>query len=281
MIKGFYNIYEPAEGIFNIFEPAHVCSSLIIGKEKALLIDTGYGFGPIKELIGSLTGLPLIVVNTHGHVDHTGGNEFFDKVYINPVDIEVYLTYWKNQKRLIVEKFTSDTKEKGIRNVWPDNFDKEEYIRRKADNFIPLQDRQVFDLGDRKIEIIFLPGHTKGSALIFDWKTRILFAGDDIGNSLWIQFDESEPLYSYVRNLDILDAYPVEYIVNSHSEELLPAGFLNDLKQALRNLDIEKSRVFIHPRTKVLSKMYKEKVEGYSGFEVIYIVYNENNMNSL
>lgn len=277
-MNDYYTINKAGEGIYNIFEPAGVCSSLIIGTKKALLIDTGYGFENIKAAVTSLTSLPLTVANTHGHLDHTGGNEFFDKVYINWTDKEVYETYWKNHKRNIVEKFEQDTRAKGVSNVWPESFQKEEYINRKAENFIPLENGQIFDLGDRKVEAIFLPGHTKGSVLFFDWKTGILFTGDDIGNSLWIQFDVSEPLYSYAAKLDILRKYPVKYIVFSHNRDLLPGTFLDDLKKVIKNLTLEKSRVFVHPRTKALSKRYKEKVDGYSGVQYIYIVYDENNM---
>ena len=63
---------------------------LIIGREKALLIDTGNGYADIAEAVRKVTQLPLIVVNTHGHLDHTCGNYFFDQeIYIHPDDIEL------------------------------------------------------------------------------------------------------------------------------------------------------------------------------------------------
>jgi glyoxylase-like metal-dependent hydrolase (beta-lactamase superfamily II) len=46
---------------------------LIVGTEKALLIDTGFSIESLKEKIEEITMLPLILVNTHGHPDHCGG----------------------------------------------------------------------------------------------------------------------------------------------------------------------------------------------------------------
>jgi glyoxylase-like metal-dependent hydrolase (beta-lactamase superfamily II) len=59
---------------------------LVSGDERALLIDTGWGVGDLPGLVASLTSRPLLVVNTHGHPDHTFGNGQFERVYIHPAD---------------------------------------------------------------------------------------------------------------------------------------------------------------------------------------------------
>lgn len=50
---------------------------LIAGTEHALLIDTGMGIGDLAAEVQKLTSLPLIVANTHGHIDHVSGNGQF------------------------------------------------------------------------------------------------------------------------------------------------------------------------------------------------------------
>ena len=47
---------------------------LLEGKEKAMLIDTGWGAGNLRACVEKLTDKPLIVVNTHFHPDHSAGN---------------------------------------------------------------------------------------------------------------------------------------------------------------------------------------------------------------
>jgi glyoxylase-like metal-dependent hydrolase (beta-lactamase superfamily II) len=64
---------------------------------KALLIDSLIGAGNLRAFCRELTDLPITLVNTHGHVDHTGGNFDFDECYIHPNDIS--LMYEKEDLR--------------------------------------------------------------------------------------------------------------------------------------------------------------------------------------
>ena len=55
---------------------------LILGPEKALLIDTGSGLYPIKPVVDNLIEhRELIVINTHTHFDHRGSNDEFETTY--------------------------------------------------------------------------------------------------------------------------------------------------------------------------------------------------------
>lgn len=57
---------------------------LIKGDKRDILIDTGYGFGDLKGFINTLTKKEVVVINTHGHFDHVGSNDYFDLVYQSP-----------------------------------------------------------------------------------------------------------------------------------------------------------------------------------------------------
>ena len=46
------------------------CMYLLLGEDRALLIDTGFGLCKLDEAVKSVTDLPITVVNTHGHYDH-------------------------------------------------------------------------------------------------------------------------------------------------------------------------------------------------------------------
>ena len=64
---------------------------LVEGEDRALLIDAGCGVGNIAAYVGTLTALPLTVVLTHGHYDHTGAvyavhEETGAPVYMNALD---------------------------------------------------------------------------------------------------------------------------------------------------------------------------------------------------
>lgn len=49
------------------------CASifLLIGTEKAMVIDCGMGIGDLRGAIEMITDKPLICVISHGHIDHT------------------------------------------------------------------------------------------------------------------------------------------------------------------------------------------------------------------
>ena len=59
---------------------------LLIGEERALLIDCGLGIGDIKGAVEKITDKPILVVATHGHVDHAGGDGQFEKIYVHTLD---------------------------------------------------------------------------------------------------------------------------------------------------------------------------------------------------
>ena len=56
---------------------------LLCGRERAILIDTGLGVSNIKNIVDSLTTLPVMVVTTHAHWDHIGGHQYFEQIAVH------------------------------------------------------------------------------------------------------------------------------------------------------------------------------------------------------
>ena len=273
--KDYFTVYEIGDGIYHIWEKPGVASTLILGDREALLIDTGYGFCDLRKIIRQITSLPYRILNTHCHLDHAGGNYLFDQpIYINPIESEVYEYYQREQKPGIIEKYLREYRESDL--PWPDEFDVSGYLDYKPCNFLPLSDGENIELGKRKITVIFLPGHTRGSVVVFDEKTGILFSGDDISNSLWIQFPQSEDVEKFGRHLDKLKSCAVRQIFSSHSVKPWPPELIGILQEAIGSIRIEDSRVFVHPRTGVESRLLKYPVRGIDGMDKLYIVYDHH-----
>jgi glyoxylase-like metal-dependent hydrolase (beta-lactamase superfamily II) len=55
----------------------------VCGEQRAALIDTGLGIEPIGAVVRRLTDRPVMVVNTHYHFDHVGGNHEFDEIAVH------------------------------------------------------------------------------------------------------------------------------------------------------------------------------------------------------
>lgn len=79
-----------AERITRIYAFATELMYLVEGTEKAVLIDTGSGIGSLKARVEQLTDKPVIVLVTHGHVDHAMGAAEFENVYMSHEDDYIY-----------------------------------------------------------------------------------------------------------------------------------------------------------------------------------------------
>lgn len=150
---------------------------LIIGPERAMLIDTGFGIGDLKALCSVLTGnKELIVVNTHGHPDHAGGNAQFGRVYCHEYDTPAI----EDQNgRMWDYLFEHGDREKG-RCIWAE-FDRNDIIPFTPFEVVGCPDGFCFDLGGgHTVELVHMGGHTPGSCGFLDHGTKSLFTGDDL-----------------------------------------------------------------------------------------------------
>jgi hydroxyacylglutathione hydrolase len=92
MIKSlpWYRVEQVGRGVWAIDEHGEVTAYLVVGSERAVLLDTGLGLGNIRDEVHQVTEKPVTVVNTHGHVDHVGGNHLFPEVYIHRDDFFLF-----------------------------------------------------------------------------------------------------------------------------------------------------------------------------------------------
>ena len=84
-VNNWFTIVELQRNIWGIAEFGHsekVISYLFIGNSQALLFDTGMGIGDIKKAVKKITNLPILVINSHTHFDHIGGDHQFDKIIL-------------------------------------------------------------------------------------------------------------------------------------------------------------------------------------------------------
>ena len=146
---------------------------LIIGPEKAMLIDAGYGLGDTKGLVDQLTGgKPLIVANTHEHPDHALGNCRFDKVYCHDYLVPSLERQNEHQWDYLFDEHGN--------NIWL-QFDRKDLPKFKKYEIAGVKDGYTFHLGgDYEVELVFTGGHSAGHAAYLDKKGRILYTGDNI-----------------------------------------------------------------------------------------------------
>jgi glyoxylase-like metal-dependent hydrolase (beta-lactamase superfamily II) len=168
---------------------------LLEGSERALLIDALSGAGNLRAFCRELTDLPITLVNTHGHVDHAGGNFDFGECYIHPNDIAlVYESCRSKERRGFVEKML-----KAAHREVPLSGD--DFTELGPIKTLPVKEGDVFDLGGRTIEVFSLAGHTTGSIVLLDRKEGILFSGDACNVNTLVCLPHSTSIEEYRENL--------------------------------------------------------------------------------
>lgn len=180
-------ITELAPHTWCISEYKLVNAFLVEGKEKAALIDTGCGIGNIAECVKELTDKPLVILLTHGHADHCASIYQFPgcPVYMNSADEEILQ---KMPCSNLFRKFYIETR---VPARFPGEGHVEQLLAQLPQDdpdgtftWIPVEDGDTFDLGDRVLRAIHTPGHSDGSICYLDAQTRILFSGDTVNHGI-------------------------------------------------------------------------------------------------
>jgi glyoxylase-like metal-dependent hydrolase (beta-lactamase superfamily II) len=174
----WFEVYEIAPNLFALHEPRHyegTIVNLVIGEERAALIDTGCGIGNLRQVVEAITDKPVVVVNTHTHLDHLGGNPQFEEIVMfdhprarrvaeEGVPHEVY------QRELLAEGL--------VTGPWPRGFEPEGHSLHPFPVSRWLQEGDRIDLGGRELEAILTPGEAPDHLCLLDRTERILFCGD-------------------------------------------------------------------------------------------------------
>ncbi len=173
--NAWFSVCEPEPGIFIIDEPHHVervKSALIVGHERAILIDTGMGVANIRDLVESLTSKPVTVVNSHAHWDHVGGNHLFEDILIHPAEVDDLPRGYPNAR--MRGWFGSAS----LTGPLPDAVDLDTLDILPSQATGLLHEGQVLDLGNRTLEVLHCPGHSPGGVVLLDRANGILFSTD-------------------------------------------------------------------------------------------------------
>lgn len=193
-------------------------SGILVSDSVVLLIDTKMNdaadslYKTVKALAGNK---PIIVVNTHIHGDHTGGNKYYKGQTI---------VAGGNYDRALWEK---DCGKEGVPTVW-------------------LKDSMILKVGDETVTIFNLPwnAHTQSDVLVYLSNRKMLFSGDVILNkqvpAIFAGYNADG--YGYLRALDYLpQRFDIDKVVPGHGDmggiEVINTfkGFFVDMKLAAQD----------------------------------------------
>lgn len=150
---------------------------LLEGEERALLLDTGYGVGNLRQYVERLTNKPIIVANTHYHPDHSAGNGEFEQVFLS-------------------RGASLDAPSVEAPGAVPFDLAKLPYPDYEK---IYIGEGDKLELGNRTVEVLDVkPAHCNSSLFYLDRGHRMLFCGDELEAAQVMMFDNSNnPEASY------------------------------------------------------------------------------------
>ena len=232
-----FTIKKIGEGVYAAVSPdgskAGSNATFIVGSNGVAVVDTFIAVEPAKELLAEIrkvTDLPIrYVVNTHYHLDHTGGNAVFAEAGAT-ILAHRNVRAWLRTENL---KFFGaspkpEDKARVAALVLPD---------------LVYSDGVVIYLGTRLVQVRYMLGHTGGDSVVIVRDANVVVAGDlvwqhhlpnliDASTSQWIQSLEK-----------LLAEHPSATFVSGHGD-VATAGDLRDLEGYLSNLrqDVAKSQ---------------------------------------
>jgi glyoxylase-like metal-dependent hydrolase (beta-lactamase superfamily II) len=227
----WFEVYKPAANVFAIYEPhqaEETISYLIVGEKRALLFDTGMGISDVKKLTRELTKLPVIVLNSHTHDDHVGGNWAFDTIYGMDTD---FTRHNASGSRADAQAEIAPDQ---ICGSLPKGFDAKAYATRPWKITAYLHEGEQFELGGRRLEVILTPGHTPDAISLIDRENGLLFTGDTYYPApIWLYRPETD-LDAYrasIRRLEVL-APRVKLVLGAHNIPVASPAVLPRLVEA-------------------------------------------------
>ncbi|MFH1391276.1 MAG: MBL fold metallo-hydrolase [Candidatus Diapherotrites archaeon] len=193
------------ENLYRLIVQGNSSNVFLIKADQNILIDTGLE-ADSKKLEQALENENLIpkdislILHTHGHADHIGGDILFpraekwmskfDGELVNEKDDSFVLASWFNQ-----------------------------YHYPEINNF--YKKNQVFEFGNFSLKVIETPGHTRGSVSFYDEKNKILFSGDTLFKGTIGRYDlnssSKEELTESIKKISQLD---YKILLPSHGEIL-------------------------------------------------------------
>jgi glyoxylase-like metal-dependent hydrolase (beta-lactamase superfamily II) len=195
-------------------KPFYRCNIWFVrGRDRDLLVDTGFGLQPLAPIVAALTDRPVLAVASHGHVDHIGGHHEFAERAIHRVESTTLAA--PDRRNTIAESYLTDAM---FEAEAPPSFEAATYCPRKAPATRLLVEGDIIDLGDRVFTVLHVPGHSPGSIALWEHATETLFSGDTVYDGPLIDDFHHSAVDEYIASMERLRVLPVRTVHAGHFE---------------------------------------------------------------
>ena len=222
-----YSHEKVSDHVIRVVDALDVAAYLIVGEERAVLLDTCFGFGDVKAAVEAITPLPLTVVLTHGHCDHICGVDCFDHAYMNLKDMPIF-----EEHRGIAFRRDSLVKIHGL------ELDESEF-RVIPDGILEdLPEDTDMDLGGVTLKLLMAPGHTPGSLCALIEEDRVLIIGDVCDDNVLLFEDTSSTVSEYMTALQRIKDMEGSYdlVLGNHGAFVFEKAIIDNVLECCRKI---------------------------------------------
>lgn len=190
-----FTVQKIAENIWAI-QQKNVRAFLLVGPDNAILVDTCFG-GDILSICRSVTDKPITLITTHSDPDHIGCDHQFPTQYLHSAEFARYESRSKNVLHAV-----------------------------------RMQEGDVFEVGNYRLEVILVPGHTPGSIALLDRTHRFLICGDTVQAHCIFMHGEGRDIHAFRGSIAKLEnmwhSGLFDTVFPSHGEAVVSADILVD-----------------------------------------------------
>ena len=227
----WFEIKKISDDITLLWEP-HVVPLMrcniwhVRGGDRDLMIDTGMGVASLREAAKHLLDKKVTAVATHTHSDHVGGHHEFEHTLVHTLEAE-RLRAPGDGGTLLASVMGPEAVARWAKVGYPfdgdlitalphPDYDMAGYHVRAAAVTEIVAEGDVVDLGDRRFEVLHLPGHSPGSIGLWEAATGTLFSGDALYDGPLLDEIDGADIPTYVRTMKRLRELPVSVVHAGH-----------------------------------------------------------------
>lgn len=205
-------------------------SYLVIGSERACLIDTGLGVENIRKVVEQITDLPILVTTTHVHWDHIGSHRYFDEIAVHEKEAD-WFTHFPVPLSMVKANLLRDKCD------FPKSFDPTVYMIFQGEASQLLKDNDEIELGGRSLRVVHTPGHSPGHCCYYDEARGQLFSGDLIyAGTLDAFYPTTDPI-AFMHSIKRVQGLHVERILPAHYKLEIETQLLDEIDQGFMMIE--------------------------------------------
>jgi glyoxylase-like metal-dependent hydrolase (beta-lactamase superfamily II) len=229
--KNWFRSTRIDDGITLLWEP-HVDPLIrcniwhVRGSDRDLVVDSGLGIASLVEAARHLFERPVTAVATHTHYDHVGGFHEFEERVVHRLEAERLVTpsaFASLRGDRIEEDLLASLRAAGyaVAAVLVDalphgGYDLDAYRVTPAPATRLVEEGDTVPVGDRRFEVLHLPGHSPGSIGLWEAASGVLFSGDAVYDGPLLDELPGSDIAVYLKTMERLLELPVSVVHAGH-----------------------------------------------------------------